>query len=518
MEDERKRILEMLQQGQVTVEQAAQLLEALEQSHQTEPRPGAPGPQRAAGPTPPAGMDWSQFGRSLAQQIQQQISTAFGGMRRGGEAAGGGGKSRENYSAATLDADLLSRLDDGTAYTNYGHLVIADDVPEDLLDRKIGNITNFGRVQGPANLLALLQTKCGTNFGVFGQHGHAPDFGHPHVTRPPRRPRSARRASRAGPMAEAVLMSETLDPAPEELSIRCYAGNLELAGTEEDAFRLLARKPLHDGEAAPDGWETQFKWSADREAARHTFTLGDPDNPNATNDLTFRFEIPFHARFTAHTDGGYISAHSLGGDLNLRTGGGDIAVAEFEGPVTAATAGGDISAADVEGSMTCETAGGDISVADIEGNVTAKTAGGDVSAHDVEGELTLETGGGDVSATDIEGPVTANVGGGDISLSDIEGPVRAETGGGNIALSDIEGPVTARTGGGNASLSDVDGDVTADTAGGNLAINQVAGSVTARSSGGNVAVSDVEGDATIHTDGGSVALSNIAGTVTTSGP
>lgn len=518
MEDERKRILEMLQQGQVTVEQAAQLLDALEQSHEAEPRPGTPGPQRAAGPTPPAGMDWSQFGRSLAQQIQQQISTAFGGVRRGGGMSAGTGKSRENYSTATLDADLLSRLEDGTSYTNYGHLVIADDVPEDLLDRKIGDVTNFGHVQGPAHLLTLLQAKCTTNFGVFTQHGHAPDIRHPHVPRPPRPPRPARRAADAGPVAEAVLMSEALDPTPEELAIRCYAGNLELAGVEGDAFRLLARKPLRSGEAAPEGWESQFKWSADREETRHTFALGDPDNPNATKDLTFRFEIPFHARFTAQTDGGDISASSLGGELDLKTGGGDIAVAEFEGPVTAATAGGDISAADVAGSLTCETAGGDISVADIEGPVTAKTAGGDVSAHDVEGELTAETGGGDVSAADVEGPVTATVGGGDISLSDIEGPVKAETGGGNIAVSDIEGSVTARTGGGNASLSDVDGDVTAETAGGNIAINQIAGSVTARSSGGNLAVSDVEGDATIHTDGGSVALSNIAGTVTTSGP
>jgi hypothetical protein len=149
MEDERKRVLEMLRNGQVTVDQAAELLQALEQSRGAEAPPSQAGTQGgpAAGP---GGL--AQLGRSIAQSV--------------GRAFGGGG--RTNFSTARLTDSALSRMQDGTSYTNFGHLVIADDIPEELLKQKIGSITNFGWVSGPDNLVSVLEERCDTNFGRFG--------------------------------------------------------------------------------------------------------------------------------------------------------------------------------------------------------------------------------------------------------------------------------------------------------------------------------------------------------------
>ena len=152
MEDERKRILEMLQQGQVTVDQAAELLNALEASRQADTAGPHAGPQAGAPPGgAPTGLP--ELGRSIAESVGRAFS---------------GGSGRTNFSTARLTKGALSRMQDGTSYTNFGQLAIADDVPAELLGQKIGSITNFGLVTAPEHLITVLQDRCEANFGSFG--------------------------------------------------------------------------------------------------------------------------------------------------------------------------------------------------------------------------------------------------------------------------------------------------------------------------------------------------------------
>lgn len=165
MKAERMRILEMLEQQKITAAQANELLSALETS--------APGDRRSADETPhtpqplrlSGGAGWAAFGQSVAQQVRN----ALAGLP--GHAPGEQGPQRENFGAATVTNDVLSRMEDGTSYTNFGELTIADDVEQDLLDRKIGKVTNFGEVTGPAELLSMLEARCETNFGEFAGEG-----------------------------------------------------------------------------------------------------------------------------------------------------------------------------------------------------------------------------------------------------------------------------------------------------------------------------------------------------------
>jgi len=80
----------------------------------------------------------------------------------------GGREGRANFSTTRLTKEGLARMEDEASYTNFGHLIIADDVPEDLLAGKISSMTNFGSVTGPENLVRLLEGRCDTNFGSFG--------------------------------------------------------------------------------------------------------------------------------------------------------------------------------------------------------------------------------------------------------------------------------------------------------------------------------------------------------------
>jgi hypothetical protein len=63
--------------------------------------------------------------------------------------------------------DYISRLADGVTYVNIGATSIPDDMPVDLIDRKIAAYHNVGQTTGPEPILALLKSRCTTNMGEF---------------------------------------------------------------------------------------------------------------------------------------------------------------------------------------------------------------------------------------------------------------------------------------------------------------------------------------------------------------
>ena len=167
MKAERARILDMLHQGAISVEQAEELLDALQRSYQAESagtRPATEAPSVPAGLNPLA--DPVGFASGITQRVMQGLSGAFGALRGVGGAAIGG---RANFSHMRLTNESLSRMADGTSYSNFGHVEIADDVSPELLSQKISGFTNFGAVTGPQNLVGILEARCDANFGSFSE-------------------------------------------------------------------------------------------------------------------------------------------------------------------------------------------------------------------------------------------------------------------------------------------------------------------------------------------------------------
>ncbi len=129
MKTERARILDMLHQGAISVEQAEELLDALQRSYPSE--------------------------TTAAKSDVGYESDARGGRRR-------------NYGQARLTNKSLSRMPLGSNYENYGRVQIADDVDPELLSRKIAGFTNYGHVTGPGNLISILES-AGDNYGSFDE-------------------------------------------------------------------------------------------------------------------------------------------------------------------------------------------------------------------------------------------------------------------------------------------------------------------------------------------------------------
>jgi hypothetical protein len=68
---------------------------------------------------------------------------------------------------STWTQEYLSRVADGTTYVNIGVTRIPDEVPEDLVERKIRGYHNVGQTVGREAVLALLKSRCATNMGEF---------------------------------------------------------------------------------------------------------------------------------------------------------------------------------------------------------------------------------------------------------------------------------------------------------------------------------------------------------------
>jgi hypothetical protein len=147
----------MLHQGAITVEQAEGLLDALERSYKAEASAAKPAAEAAA--PVQSGPNWGELGTALAQRIQQGLSGAFPGIGSMG--------GRTNFGDLSITKAYLERMEDGSSLTNFGDLTISDDVPAELLERKVGSMTNFGDVSGPAALVEIMQARCHTNFGDF---------------------------------------------------------------------------------------------------------------------------------------------------------------------------------------------------------------------------------------------------------------------------------------------------------------------------------------------------------------
>jgi len=187
MDEERMRVLKMLEEGRIKAEEAANLLAALEGTKTAEPAASQERPSAAAEGEAPRGADWAEFARTvaarvtgvvkraraegegwdrfgheLAANVESAISEALRGRGLGGEQP-----QKSNYTTGRLTRNRLSRMADGTSYTNYGTLRVAEDVPEDLLAQKISSYTNYGRTVAPGNLLAILEDRCEENYGKF---------------------------------------------------------------------------------------------------------------------------------------------------------------------------------------------------------------------------------------------------------------------------------------------------------------------------------------------------------------
>ena len=342
MEAQRKRILEMVQQGRITVEQADRLLEALQQSYRVEAPHGRERGQPHEDEPPPTGTDWGDFGRSLARKIQRQVTAALGAAaaaRRGATfAAGFRAKHRPHQAEAVLTTCALE-----------------EGVREVVVDCHTGELELLGAEGETLRLIARKPIPPGEQL---------PDGWEKDCPWSAKREGTQQILTLGDPQHRRATADITFClEIPAGIAVRAHT-----RGGDITARSLSAKLELDTG-----GGDAH---------------VSDIEGP-----------------VTVKTAGGDAAASDVRGEVGVETAGGDAHVSDIEGPATVKTAGGDAAASDVRGDVMVATSGGDIAVNDIVGSVTVKSEGGDVSVTDVDGDAVIKASGGDTALTSISGSV-----------------------------------------------------------------------------------------------------------------
>ena len=142
----------------------------------------------------------------------------------------------------------------------------------------------------------------------------------------------------------------------------------------------------------------------------------------------------------AVTTAGALSLRDLGGDARGETASGALKLARILGGATVATQSGDISAEDIARGLSANTASGDVSANRIEGGrIECKSVSGDVSVSDIGTlaplDIVVESVSGDAALTNATGSIALKAVSGDVNAENISATrLQAQTVSGDVAV------------------------------------------------------------------------------------
>ena len=214
------------------------------------------------------------------------------------------------------------------------------------------------------------------------------------------------------------------------------------------------------------------------------------------------------------TVSGSLTSSDMGGDVRGETVSGGLSVERIGGAAALASQSGDIHAADIRRGITASTASGDVSVARVEGGrVECKSISGDVTVADAASEAPL-----DISVESVSGDVNLRNGHGNITLKTVSGDangsgltanrIQSQTVSGDISLELVQ-PFS-----GAMQINSISGDVHAAIPEGSnarVAMNTTSGDVSCELDSHEVTATDTMWHGQIGTGAGSITIHTISG-------
>ena len=196
-------------------------------------------------------------------------------------------------------------------------------------------------------------------------------------------------------------------------------------------------------------------------------------------------------RAEAVTTAGTLTLRDLSGDARGETASGNLKLARILGAATVATQSGDIAAEDIARGLSANTASGDVAVSRVEGGrIECKSVSGDVQVSDVGAiaplDIVVESVSGDATLTNATGSIALKAVSGDATAEHISATrLQVQTVSGDVSarLRDVfSGAMQVNTVSGDVSISLVEGSnvrVSLSTASGELRCEHDASNVTA---------------------------------------
>lgn len=396
--EENMLILKMLQEGTITVDQAAELLAALDASearaapppptppvppvHSVPPTPPVPPvpPGQPILPVPPApgdlGMedvDSETFTRARAK-IAAARERVAGVQERLAAAQDRLGKAEGSQNPWEAIADALKDVPG------------ARSVSEALRGVDPGRIAATARRQA-RRVARSVRSSLGDlnldlNINLSGEGRGEPILSVPHE-------------------------ATTLVPAGGTLRIRNTLGDIEAVGADVPEARVAGMlRVWAENETVAQATAESVRLAVENGPEGPTVSVQHPTRVRGLA-LDLKVFVPRGVKLSLLSPSGDVSAHDLHGGVVLATQSGDLHAQEIAGDVAAEAASGDVHIEGVVGNLLITTASGDISAARISGQtLRATTQSGDVSLRDVTTPtIDIETVSGDAAVRSVSGRV-----------------------------------------------------------------------------------------------------------------
>lgn len=471
MKEERLKILEMLQQGKITTDEAVKLLEAIGEETETQEKPEEDEEEshhRRRRRRRHMHMDFGNDMADLQDEIQDRIHDA-----------------RETLRAS------MPRV----------KRVIREVMPEvnRIVREATSNIPDVSKIINEAMKTAT---------GAFSEWTDNSDK---YAEKCVRKHTETAEIEPGTRVALRTPNGHVTSEIWERSDIEIEA-TITVQGTEETAVKTFAEQIAIDMEKEPDVLRIQPR-IPDRQQ----------NGPIRSVCVDFILRHPPKIDLDVRTTHGNITLSEIEGTVVLQNNHGNSSLEGASGNVTIQQHHGNVAIAHIGQNLTLETHHGRFTFDDISGNANIQMHHGDLEGRAIggnseigirHGKLNLDQISGNTIIKVEHGPIEMDTIGGKAQISNSHGPIMVREIGGDFIAENSHGPIQAERVGGQAivktrrgsiQLSNVAGEVAAENHHGSILLNSITGRISVRTRG-SVEIENPGADIMVQSQGGSIDI------------
>lgn len=404
MKEERMKILEMLQDGKITAEEAMKLLEALGDTAE-EPQRQTRRRQRQRN---------RQTGAGIQEEVQERIREARETLRA----------SMPKVKNAVREAmPEVNRIVREVSIPDVGAIVQeAMQTASDALSGWTEKTDGQHPEKAVRQLVETTPIRASDRLSIATPKGHV--------------------ASEIWDRDEVRVDATIAVWGTEEAAVNAFAEQIDIRiQRETDGVQIRPRVPKREKDGPVRSVRIDFelrhpqKVDLDVRAARGDITLPDIDGAATLNNRRGKTVLKGasgNVRIKQHR--GDIAIQRAGGDLSLDAHHSAMSVQTASGSVTAHALRGALAIDHIGGEFIAETRHASIKAGRIDGRAVIKNRRGNIALRNVGSEVVVEQGRGATHLENIAGPISLRVDRGDIAIENPESSVAIQSRGGNIAV------------------------------------------------------------------------------------
>ncbi len=453
MSAERRKVLEMLSEGKITIDEAERLLRAL----------GEPGP---ADRHPGSTSGWPQF-----EGFFSEMKDVFGDMDH---------DIRSSFSRAGQAVRVsMPRM----------KRVFEEAVPDvdQIIDEATSSLPDIG---------SMLEDM-GRNVGMAFKSWSAgvDDTAFPH--------RCEREVNETYPLESGSSLQ--LENPRGSITVACW-------DRDEVGVRLHVSAHAPTETAAHSMAEAVFLHSERgtgslklRPELRDNQTVDDADG---CAQLDFQLMVPRQANIVMENQYGDLKVGNLDGDAKL---------INRHGPTSAESIAGELSIDQAHGPVSVSNSGADLKLRSLHarveidgvgGETTVESSHGPVKLASVKGSLTLNANHGSAQISGVGGSLCASHNHGSLKVKDVVGNLVARNSHGGIIVEKVGGSATIKNSHGSVRLIDIGAEATVDGDRGRIGVESANGRVVVRSSRSPIAITDAGGEVLVDNEKGDIVITS----------